>query len=175
MNILCYCFLCASCWKSSYNYILVILPNDKSLIWHVLKVKLKKSRTFQAKYFHNTEESLMAAMINKSVVRVISRACATHETAPLTAVKRRSMCNALVPCHREATTGNASALHRLPNRMQIYFHIKHDKRYVRMTTHFFSPRRLFGFFLFCLSSAITTSSSQPLEKRGTVKGFTSQI
>ena len=63
-NILCYCFL-ASCWKSSYNYILVILLNDKSLIWYVLKVKLKKSRTFQAKYFHNTEESIMAAMINK--------------------------------------------------------------------------------------------------------------
>ena len=66
-NILCYCFLCAWCWKSSYN-ILVIVPNDKSSIWRVLSVKLKKSRTFQAKYFHNTEESIMAAMINKSVV-----------------------------------------------------------------------------------------------------------
>ena len=83
-NILCYCFLCASCWKNSYNYILVILPNDKSSIWRVLNVKLKKSRTFQAKYFHNTEESIMAAIINKSVVKTISRACATHETAPLT-------------------------------------------------------------------------------------------
>ena len=61
----------------------MILPNDKSSIWRVLKVKLKKSRTFQAKYFHNTEESITAAMINKSVVRAISRACATHETAPL--------------------------------------------------------------------------------------------
>ena len=81
-NILCYCFL-ASCWKSSYHYILVILPNDNSSIWRVLSVKLKKSRTFQAKYFHDTEESIMAAMINKSVVRAISRACATHETTPL--------------------------------------------------------------------------------------------
>ena len=86
-NILCYCFLCASCWKNSYNYILVILPNDKSSIWRVLHVKLKKSRTFQAKYFHNAKESIMAAMINKSVksvVKTISRACATHETAPST-------------------------------------------------------------------------------------------
>ena len=66
-NILCYCFLCAWCLKSSYN-ILVIVPNDKSSIWRVLSVKLKKSRTFQAKYFHNTKESIMAAMINKSVV-----------------------------------------------------------------------------------------------------------
>ena len=81
-NILCYCFL-ASCWKSSYNYILVILPNDKGAIWRVLNVKLKKSRTFQAKYFHNTEESIMVAMINKSVLREICRACATHETASL--------------------------------------------------------------------------------------------
>ena len=78
----------------------MILPNDKSSIWHVLNVKLKKSRTFQAKYFHNTEESIMAAMINKSVVMAISRACATQETAPLTAVKRRSMCNALIPGHQ---------------------------------------------------------------------------
>ena len=59
------------------------LPNDKSSIWRVQNVKLKKSRTFQAKYFHNTEESIMAAMINKSVVKTISRACATHETGPL--------------------------------------------------------------------------------------------
>ena len=61
----------------------MILPNDKGAIWRVLNVKLKKSRTFQAKYFHNTEESIMVAMINKSVLREICRACATRETASL--------------------------------------------------------------------------------------------
>ena len=48
---------------------------------------------------------------------------------------------------REVTTRNASALCRLPNWMQIYYHIKHDKSYVRMTTHFFCPQRLFFFFV----------------------------
>ena len=71
-NILRYCFLCASCWKTSYNYILMILPSDKSSIERVLNVKLKKSGTFQAKYFHNTEESIMAAMINKMHAQLIN-------------------------------------------------------------------------------------------------------